>query len=75
MSDGTLSQEAKSRGISTTSIISTICSLFVIGLLMFMLFSRKGQAGGFTKNPARMENISEKDKVLRKGESHFDISI
>ena len=63
MSEGTLAQEAKSKGVSLTTILSVVCSVLIIGMIAFMMFSKKGQVGGFTKNPARLEDTSGKDKV------------
>ncbi len=63
MSEGTLAQEAKSKGVSLTTILSVVCSVLVIGMIAFMMFSKKGQVGGFTKNPARLEDTSGKNKV------------
>ncbi len=64
MKQGQLVQEAASKKVSIFSIINVICSVVLILLFLSMMFSAKGgRGGGFTKNPAKLENISAKDKV------------
>ena len=64
MKQGQLVHEAASKKVSIFSIINVICSVVLILLFLSMMFSAKGgRGGGFTKNPAKLENISAKDKV------------
>lgn len=64
MSEGTLVQEAADEGISFLNLFNVICSVVIILLFVFMFFSaRGGKNNGFTKNPARIESLNEKDKV------------
>ena len=65
MKDGILEQQAAESGISYMSIFNIISTLAIILLFVFMMFSARGGAKGpgFTKISARVEDISEKDKV------------
>ncbi|MBP3359583.1 MAG: AAA family ATPase, partial [Clostridia bacterium] len=64
MESGTLIQEAAGRRISLFNVFNIICSVVIIGLFLFMMFSRNGRGNAFTKNPAHIENINEKNKVV-----------
>lgn len=64
MESGKLVQEAVSKRISISSVLNILCSLLLVGLFAFMIFSRNGKTGGgFTKTSSRVENLNAKDKV------------
>ena len=64
MESGSLVQEAAQKKISVSAVLNILCSLLLVGLFAFMIFSKNGKAGGgFTKTSSRVDTANNLDKV------------
>ena len=64
MERGSLVQEAAQKKISVSAVLNILCSLLLVGLFAFMIFSKNGKAGGgFTKTSSRVDTANNLDKV------------
>ena len=64
MEQGTLVQEAASEHVSVFNIVNIVATIILVVMFFIMMFSAKGgKGGGFTKNLAKVHDMSGKDKV------------
>ena len=64
MEEGTLVQEAAGEHVSVFNIVNIVATIILVIMFFIMMFSARGaKGGGFTKNLAKIENVSAKDKV------------